>query len=588
MASKDQNVMLLQEVVGQLRKLNASSVRDRLREAEEAKRAEKIAMQGDVQEETQSSIVDSTEDFRRRFIAGQAKTFVDTNITKTAEGKKNSERNRLLKSINSTLVTTWDEESQQFTGSKLLDVGTFSDAHLDVKHILLGIGDVLTRIAGIHTSQYDEETKRFQTQLRLQEEARREAIKLGGPGARGIGQTMALPDLSGIGGIGFGESVLANALGGAAGGAGVGLLATMKKWFGFGTKRGFKRVMSQRFKKLGLKIFKGYRLSKKMLGMLGNPRRWPLVLATVLAGSFLGIANADDGEEMNDVELTSDVLPPEDLPDLPGQGAFATSMDNMFIMAGTAALLSRSTIVTNVAKQVGDKLKTAYKSAPKNSLRGRLYSNPGFKRGLSLTGRGLLRFMGPWGFGAWVAWELGNWAMKSYATNEEEAEAALDTMINDVAADTTDLIGPNSNDELARLLAPDRNNGAFSSADRKNKAISKIKELMKTKNASQRKKLIEQLGFLGWNVDELTGILNSAGVSDILSRNRDGDLFSNLKMEEENRNKIISLGAGGTRGPSTLITGNQGDTIYNNHTYIQGSQLHSVFEGVTSDMLAYP
>ena len=53
MAKKDQNVMLLQEVVGQLRKLNASSVRDRLREAEEAKRAEKIALQGDVQEEQQ-------------------------------------------------------------------------------------------------------------------------------------------------------------------------------------------------------------------------------------------------------------------------------------------------------------------------------------------------------------------------------------------------------------------------------------------------------------------------------------------------------------------------------------------------------
>ena len=51
MAKKDQNVMLLQEVVGQLRKLNASSVRDRLREAEEAKRAEKIAMQGEEQEE---------------------------------------------------------------------------------------------------------------------------------------------------------------------------------------------------------------------------------------------------------------------------------------------------------------------------------------------------------------------------------------------------------------------------------------------------------------------------------------------------------------------------------------------------------
>ena len=587
MAKKEQNVMLLQEVVGQLRKLNATSVRDRLREAEEAKRAEKIALQGETQEETQSSIVDSTEDFRRRFIAGQAKTLVDKNITKTEEGKKNTERNRLLRGILQFTGMEYDKTKDEFSGAAALDVNTYEFEQGETHLRLDNIGKILLHLAGIHTSQYGEETKRFNTQLRLQEEARREAIKLGGPGARGIGQTMELPDLSGIGGIGFGESVLANAIGGAAGAGGVGLLAGMKKWFGFGTKRGFKRVMSQRFKKLGLKIFKGYRLSKKMLGMLGNPRRWGLVLATLLAGSFLGIANSDDGEEMNDVELTSDVLPPEDLPDLPGQGAFSKSIDNMFIMAGTASLLSRATIVQNAATQVGNKLRTAYKSAPKNSLRGRLYSNPGFKRGLSLTGRGLLRFMGPWGFGAWVAWELGRWAMQSYAQNEEEAEAALDTMINDVAADTTSLIGPNSNDELARLLAPDaKNNTAFSSAARKNKAIAKIRELMKNKTASQRKKLIEQLGFLGWNVDELTGILNSAGVNDILSRDRDGDLFSNLKVEEKER--IKSFGAGGTRGPTTIITGNSGDMITNNHTYIQGAQLRSVFEGVTSDMLAHP
>jgi len=587
MAKKEQNVMLLQEVVGQLRKLNATNVRDRLREAEEAKRAEKLALQGEEQVQTDGLLVNAQEDFRRRFIAGQAKTFVDTNLTKTAEGKKNSERNRLLKSINSGISSTWDEEKKTFVKTPLLDVDTFIDHSENMESILMGIGDILTRIFGIHTDQYGEERRRFNTQIRLQEEARREAIKLNGPAAAGVGQTMALPDLSGIGGLDFTSTVAANALGAGAGAAGVGLLAGMKKFFGFGTKRGFKRVMSQRFKKLGLKIFKGFRLTKNMLGMLGNPRRWPLVLATLLATSFLGIANADDGEGgVNDAELGGDVLPPE-LPDLPGQGAFATSMDNMFVVAGTAALLSRSTIITNVAKQVGSKLQKAYSSAPKNSLRGRLYSNAGFKRGLSLTGRGLLRFMGPWGFGAWVAWELGSWAMKSYAQNEEEAEAALDTMINDVASDTTDLIGPNSNDELARLLAPDRNNGAFSSADRKNKAIAKIKELMKAKTASQRKKLIEQLGFLGWNVDELTGILNSSGVANIMDRDRDGlGLVSKLQLDEKER--IISLGAGGTRGPTTIITGNSGDKVINYHTYVQGAQLRSRFEGVTSDMLAYP
>ena len=82
MASKDQNIMLLQEVVGQLRKLNAGSIRDRLREAEEAKRAEQIALQGETQEIQQETIVSSTEDFRRRFIAGQAKTLKSLKLSR--------------------------------------------------------------------------------------------------------------------------------------------------------------------------------------------------------------------------------------------------------------------------------------------------------------------------------------------------------------------------------------------------------------------------------------------------------------------------------------------------------------------------
>jgi hypothetical protein len=100
MANKDQNVMLLQEVVGQLRKLNASSVRDRLREAEEAKRAEQIALQGETQEEQQESIVSSSEDFRRRFIAGQAKTFTD----RTTKSDIDKNRNLLLRSIDKNIM----------------------------------------------------------------------------------------------------------------------------------------------------------------------------------------------------------------------------------------------------------------------------------------------------------------------------------------------------------------------------------------------------------------------------------------------------------------------------------------------------
>ena len=83
----------------QLRKLNAISVRDRLREAEEAKRAEKIALQGEEQLETEGLVVNAQEDFRRRFIAGQAKTFTDSQLTKTGGKKRDDRRDQLLKQI---------------------------------------------------------------------------------------------------------------------------------------------------------------------------------------------------------------------------------------------------------------------------------------------------------------------------------------------------------------------------------------------------------------------------------------------------------------------------------------------------------
>ena len=51
-------------------------------------------MQGDVQEEQQSAIVSSTEDFRRRFIAGQAKTFTDR--TTGGSAQRDTFRNTVL------------------------------------------------------------------------------------------------------------------------------------------------------------------------------------------------------------------------------------------------------------------------------------------------------------------------------------------------------------------------------------------------------------------------------------------------------------------------------------------------------------
>ena len=83
MAKKD-NIGLLNEIVGQLRTLNRSSVRDQLRENEALKRSETLMGQGEVAEEQQSNIIDSGQDFQRRFLAGQAKTFTDRKTQATS------------------------------------------------------------------------------------------------------------------------------------------------------------------------------------------------------------------------------------------------------------------------------------------------------------------------------------------------------------------------------------------------------------------------------------------------------------------------------------------------------------------------
>jgi len=78
---------LLQEVVGLLRKQNQLSTRDRLRESEEAKQAQKLATTEETQTQNQSTIISSGQDFQRRFLAGQAKTFTDQKVTNKILGK---------------------------------------------------------------------------------------------------------------------------------------------------------------------------------------------------------------------------------------------------------------------------------------------------------------------------------------------------------------------------------------------------------------------------------------------------------------------------------------------------------------------
>ena len=64
-------------IVAELRKLNAVSKKDLIREKEATDRQERMTAAAEIGEEQQSTIIDGAQDFQRRFLAGQAKTLMD-------------------------------------------------------------------------------------------------------------------------------------------------------------------------------------------------------------------------------------------------------------------------------------------------------------------------------------------------------------------------------------------------------------------------------------------------------------------------------------------------------------------------------
>jgi len=111
MAGKTQEA-LLSEVVGLLRKQNQLSTRDRLRESEEAKRQEKIAAQGDQAVEGQNNIIGGAQDFQRRFLAGQAKSFTDSARKDNPTGAVAKDSRDLLTRIANVLDKSADMASK--------------------------------------------------------------------------------------------------------------------------------------------------------------------------------------------------------------------------------------------------------------------------------------------------------------------------------------------------------------------------------------------------------------------------------------------------------------------------------------------
>ena len=615
MAKKEQNIMLLQEVVGQLRKLNAISVRDRLREAEEAKRAEKIALQGEEQLETEGLVVNAQEDFRRRFVAGQAKTFTDSQLTKTGGKKRDDRRDELLKQIAGigseskelAIRDSADSSSTALT-SPLTAPLTNNFYEEGVRAITFTIGktnELLNLLISDNRSWRSDQLKQYNTSQRLARENRLEGIKLGGRGAAGMG-------IGGMGGVGaddlnqegfFDEGTMGNikAAGAAsAATAALGLFARFRKWFGFGTKKGFAKTMAQRFRIAGKKLFKGRKLSAKQTGMLKNPRLWPLITAGLLVASFTGAAN-DLSEPEVDIDLSED-----------DGGIMGTGIDGGTLLntALWASLLTPNKLKTKIATAMKTATTAAFSKAKPGTLRARMWATRMMPKSPFSLMKGGLRFLGPLGLAAWATWTFVSWRLSE---NEKALEAAEQSMAEIRAIDSEDAFQDfMANDKRFNDFkfkgdagVPGGFAGQNGQKKRRNAQIMEsVKQLYMNRSLAEREFITRGLIENGnWSADELKKVQVMAdnqmrndvlaaryGTSDFGQNTsgrsggvgNKGGLVDKLKLEEAEKLRLeeaerIRLLGDGPHGGQIVIAGN-GDTYQNSatHYYVVGAHDNSV------------
>ena len=562
MPKAEPNSGLLQEIVGQLRQLNKSSATDMLREAEALKRQEKL--QATTQEQTDLSgiVVDDNKDFQRRFISAQASQIMNEERRLKPARKKSLEiaggsRQALardevrqtnmyhLSQIAVSYARTSNDiiedyaqvaenefgymvESlsniEKWTSLTRLTLGHMSnDTKLmrNALHMLtaeigphsIEVHDASTQesISEVLTSdkkRNDELDRQRNTDLRAEEEARRERMRLLAKGAGGMGMGMGGSDGEG-GEDGEGGGNFWNSIKALGGGYLLGKLGAMKKWFGM-KKASLMRIMKGSFGVIGAKLFPNSKMAKFVgpikPSTLANPRKWPYLLAALVAGTFLASGSDLLGDDEDGEELGNDVLP-GDIDGLAEGGAFSKNVDLLFTAAMAGGFLSRFTLVRNVSTSVGNKVRTSFANAKPNSMRSRLYANAAFKRGLSLTGRSLLRFMGPWGFGLWIAWELGNIVMNQISDQEKEADEAIKIINSEQISAADSLL---SDPAMATFFDKPGGPMQLNSGAKVIAAREKIRELMKGKSAEVQKRLKADLMVLGWGGFEIDTLINQA------------------------------------------------------------------------------
>ena len=562
---------LLGEIVGQLKQLNASSKRDMLREAEAAARAEKLQKVSETQADFSGIAVDDQKDFQRRFLAGQASAIVNENqrleparkrALETSKGTRAAvEKDAIIQSnmynlsqanvsylqdISDHLYTIGVLLTDKLTEiSKWGSLNRLTLGHIQNKttsmvnalHMLtaeigpksISVHDASTQesigeVLSSDKKRNDELDKQRNFDKRELSEAKREAINWARAATAGIKE--------GRRGQGWDDELdEEGSIWTTAKDKGTTALSTIMllkanaiwRWMGFGKGNiGFKAAMGNKFKALGSKIFpKGkFKLSGKQVGMSKNPRMWPILLATIVASSFLS-ASSDalaepEGEGPAGSETDSDAI-----------AAATTGSDGVTPMgvlntALWASILTPAKIKARIANAVNTRTMKLFENAKPNTLRARMWATrtiPGSPFA-KFAARGALRFMGPWGLAAWAVWTIVDWQMgeneKALRLHELELLDIQDIQSEEAMEDfiANDARWKNYINQEGEGLGGGRGGQLAGMSIRDARRREAVKSLLKNRTEQEipyLKKLLIEEG--GWTEQTLNSILSELNIS---------------------------------------------------------------------------
>ena len=601
MAKKD-NIGLLTEIVGQLRTLNRHSVRDQLRENEAIKRQEALTGQTEEQTEGQGLLISDAQDFQRRFIAGQAKTFTDKALQK--QGSKLDEQVKIreagelgtdfLASIGAELMhvrqilegphKTLPDLSRPIEGPLLENVNPAIDVEtarhtLEMQESLKLLEHHATKegslfVADVNLLDYfkgrdDELDRQRNTDLRSAEERRREMIRLAGKGAGGMGAGMDGMDEDGggtfLGKLWSNKGDIAKGVG-----AGAGLLWWRKiaGWFGYKNDSLLKRIVfrMQLWGEWLRNKFGGRALRANPTAAAGlrSGNRFIMIgaVATLVAWTFwdniLSAFNLQEEEEKDAADQFDTIDSSAQHQDIdPHTDSGGPSLHTAVTTGFVLQFLSSRQWTQRIAQQMANNIFMRYATAPNGTWQHRMFQAMKSGKlgvGTKLTrivamgsGRAFMAAFGPWGLLAYTVWAIADWKMAEAVAIENSAALWLKDDAKDFRT-MEELEELRANTYSADFAKPMKTGDVTADLERMKATKKRVLDLMRGQSQENLEKIFQILDDVGWttqDIVEFINILKNEKIGDLSSLNI--DKLNGLGTNGQTSTLLASLGKADTR-----------------------------------------